>query len=140
MRRFLWDDVSISLQTAREVLQKNEQHFKESDYGLWKMVLSESGICIGYTGLWYFFDEVQPQLLYALLKPYSGQGFATEGAQLIVDYCFRTLGFQYLVAATDEGHQASQKVALRLGMHFAEERLEDGKSTSFYRIDRSAKI
>lgn len=137
VRRYLWDDKIIDLVTAEDILKTNQKQFEQSHCGLWKINIIGHSEVIGYTGLWYFFDEPQPQLIYALLPAYSNMGYATEAAQAMVDYAFEDLGFSYLIAATDEPHLASQKVAQRLGMSFHETRIEDGKPTLFYRIQNS---
>ena len=135
IRKFLWDDEIISFGMAEEIIAENRSLFEENGYGLWKILLKDNGSLIGYTGLWFFFDEPQPQLIYALLSPYTGQGYATEASKQIIEYAFSKLAFKYLVAATDEPHTASQKVALRLGMRHTEKRMENDKSTLFFRID-----
>ena len=139
VRQFLWDDEMISMELALELMQKNEEHFTQSQFGLWKISARDEQTVMGYTGLWYFFDEAQPQLIYALLEPHAGQGYATEAAQRIIDYTFDQLRFTYLIAAMDKAHLASQQVAQRLGMRFVEERIEEGKPTVFYRIDKAQK-
>ena len=131
IRKFMWDDEIISLDTAQEIIIQNKKYFEENQYGIWKIILLSTEETIGYTGLWYFFDEPQPQLIYALLEPYTGQGLATEAARLIIEYAFKSLNFSYLIAATDEPHLASQKVAERLGMNFLEKRIENEKPTIF---------
>ncbi|WP_422079923.1 GNAT family N-acetyltransferase [Ulvibacterium sp.] len=136
IRKYLWDDELIDETTALELMEQNKKHFEENGYGLWKIRLKQSLETFGYVGLWSFFDEPQPQLIYALLEPYSKQGYATEAGGSIVDYAFDRLGFDYLIAATDEPHLESQKVAQRLGMSFAEKRIENEKPTLFYRIDK----
>ena len=135
IRKFMWDDDVIPASLADEILEKNETCFKENRYGLWKILSIEENKIIGYTGLWYFFNEPQPQLIYALLAPFTRKGFATEAAKMITDYAFSTLKFKYLIAATDEPHLASQRVAERLGMQYVEKRMENGKPTLFYRIE-----
>lgn len=139
VRQFLWDDTVISRNTSQEILEINQTQFEQSQCGLWKISIKDSSTIIGYTGLWYFFDEPQPQLIYALLPDHSQQGFATEAAQAIIDYAFKELHYTYLIAATDEPHLASQKVAQRLSMPFVEKKMEDGKPTLFYRIDNQLK-
>ena len=136
VRRYLWDDEIITTETVKDILRQNQDLFENSGYGLWKMVLNANGEVAGYAGLWYFFDEPQPQLLYVLREAHSSKGLATEAAHAVMDYAFANLGFEYLLAATDEPHVASQQVALRLGMTLAEKRVENGKPTLFYRIDK----
>ncbi|MEL6656684.1 MAG: GNAT family N-acetyltransferase [Bacteroidota bacterium] len=136
VRQFLWDDQIIDATTAEAIIQQNSKHFQEDRYGLWKLLIEGSNEVIGYTGLWYFFDEPQPQLIYALLEPYTQKGYATEAATRVISYAFAELNFQYLLAAMDEPHRASQKVAKRLGMTLLDKRIEEGKSTVFYRINK----
>ncbi|NEQ50430.1 MAG: GNAT family N-acetyltransferase [Leptolyngbya sp. SIO3F4] len=136
VRKYLWDNAEIDRETAAEVIAKNREHFTTDGYGLWKIYRPDSNEVIGYAGLWYFFDEPQPQLIYALREAYAGQGYATEAARAVVQYAFSELGFDYLLAATDEPHTASQQVAERLGMTFSEKRVEDEKVTVFFRLNR----
>ncbi len=134
VRKYLWDDEVIDAKTAKEIIFQNETHFEHDKYGLWKIQLKENGQVIGYVGLWYFFNEPQPQLIYALLKEYTKKGYAQEASNSIVKYAFNELGFKYLIAATDEPHLESQKVAKKLGMSFVEKRYENEKATMFYRL------
>jgi len=136
VRKFMWDDNKISLDTAKEIMQENESHFEKDNFGIWKISLRETDELIGYVGLWYFFNEKQPQLIYALLKQYTKRGYAIESSKVIIEYCFKTLGFTYLIAATDEIHLESQKVAKGLGMKFYEKRIENDKPTLFFKVEK----
>lgn len=136
VRQYLWDDQQIAQTTAAEIIQANEQLFKEHAYGLWKIIQKEKQKIIGYAGLWHFFDEAQPQLLYVLLESYTKQGYATEAARAVIDYAFNSLDFTYLIASMDKPNTASQQLAQRLGMQFFEGKVENGKETLFYRIDK----
>lgn len=136
IRKFLWDDEPIDAMTADDIMEQNLRHFEENHYGLWKIRLKHSKKTIGYVGLWHFFDEPQPQLIYALLESYTKKGYATEASRTIIEYALNQLGFEYLTAATDEPHLASQKVAQRLGMSFVEKRIEDNRPTLFYKIEK----
>ncbi|BFP40761.1 GNAT family N-acetyltransferase [Flavobacteriaceae bacterium GF1] len=137
VRKFLWDDKGIDAMTADDIMEQNTRHFEENQYGLWKIRLKNREKIIGYVGLWYFFDEPQPQLIYALLEPFTKKGYATEASRSIIRYAFKELGFEYLLAATDEPHLDSQRVAQRLGMSFVEKRMEDNKPTMFYKIEKT---
>ena len=101
VRKYLWDDEIISIDTAVEMMKTNEKHFQEDKFGLWKISINQSESIIGYTGLWFFFDEPQPQLIYALQKDSTGKGYAIEAARAVLNYTFTELGFKYLLAAID---------------------------------------
>nr|WP_299341243.1 GNAT family N-acetyltransferase [Allomuricauda sp.] len=139
IRKFLWDDEKIDAITADEIMEQNLRYFEEDQFGLWEIKLSSNDETIGYAGLWHFFDGPQPQLIYALLEPHTHKGLATEAGRAIIAYAFETLGYNYLVAATDEPNIASQRVAMRLGMSFVSRRLENGRPTLFYQIDKTGK-
>ena len=136
VREFMWDGEKIPLNTSKEIMQINNGHFEKDNFGVWKVTLKETNEIIGYTGLWYFFDEPQPQLIYALSEQFTKKGYALECSKSIIQYAFDKLGFQYLIAATDEPHLASQKVAKKLGMRFFEKRIENGKPTLFFKIEK----
>jgi ribosomal-protein-alanine N-acetyltransferase len=87
-------------------------------------------------GLWHFFDERQPQLLYALLPDFTGRGYAAEGARRIVEYAFAELGLDYLDASCDVPNAASQRTAERLGMKKYKEEVKNGLPTLFYRLEK----
>ncbi len=138
IRKYLWDDEPIDAMTADDIMEQNLRHFEENQYGLWKIQLRNTKKTIGYVGLWHFFEEPQPQLIYALLKRYTKKGYATEASQVIIRYAIDQLGFEYLTAATDEPHLDSQRVAQRLGMSFVEKRIENNRPTLFYKIKKHA--
>jgi len=137
VREFLWDDKVIPEAQTREILKQNDNHFQNDHWGLWKITQKTDEAYLGFTGLWYFFEEDQPQLLYGLLPNATSLGYATEASQAIIHYAFQELGFSYLIASCDPPNNASQKVIERLGMHFVEERTEQDILIAFYRLDRA---
>jgi len=136
VRKFLWDDEIIPEAQTKAILEQNEEHFQNDHWGLWKITQKADEAFLGFVGLWCFFEEDQPQLLYGLSPNATGQGYATEASWAIIRYVFQALGFSYLIASCDPSHTASRKVAERLGMQFVEERTEQDKPTAFYRLDR----
>ena len=136
VRKYLWDDELLTPDRTEEVLAVNQKQFQEESCGLWRIEEPGGEETRGFVGLWYFFEEPQPQLIYGLLPAYTGHGFATEASRAVIDYAFESLDFEYIVAATDPPNAASQQVALRLGMTLIEERDTDGKRTVFYRLER----
>lgn len=135
VRKYLWDDEEIPIELSRDILTETEKRFQEDGWGLWKMIRKTEGDTIGYVGLWIFFEEEQPQLLFALLPAYTGHGYATEGAQAIIRYAFDELDYAYLIASLDAGHTESARVCERLNMRFVAEKNMDAKPTRFYQVD-----
>ena len=140
VRKYLWDDELISHKMVEEILKENERTFSEKFWGLWKFRLLDSEEYIGYSGLWRFFDEDQPQLLYVLAPEYHHRGLATESAQIVINYAFDVLQFDYIIASVDEDNRASVQVCDRLHMEFVREEYKDGKPTLFFRLDSSKEM
>ncbi|HMQ00265.1 MAG TPA: GNAT family N-acetyltransferase [Cyclobacteriaceae bacterium] len=136
VRKYLWDDEIISKAQVKEILERNAKYFETQAWGLWKVMMKEKNEYAGFAGLWMFFDEHQPQLLYGLLPEFSGKGYATEASQAVIEYAFEKLNFKYLSASYDTPHKASGKVCERLGMQWVEEKIVEGKSITFYRIKK----
>ncbi len=137
IRQYLWDDEILTLQKTSEILDQSIKHFQEDGWGLWKIQLIHAHQIIGFCGLWYFFEEPLPQLLYALKETHIGQGYAYEASKEIARYAFGPLAFPHLIASMDKANQASQKVAQKLGMVYFKELVQDGAKTIFYRISGS---
>lgn len=134
VRKYLWDDTIISLETVGDILRENRHCFEERNWGLWWILEREKGIKLGFAGLWIFFAEDQPQLIYGLLPQYWGKGFASEAAHQLCTYAAQDLGFLYLTASCDLANTASQRVALQIGMEKYKEEVIDGKPTCFFKI------
>jgi [ribosomal protein S5]-alanine N-acetyltransferase len=137
VRKYLCDDQVFSLQQVEEMLKQSIKHFEEERFGLWFIKPKSESEIIGFVGLWYFFDEEQPQLLYALLPKALKKGYATEAATKILEYSFDELGYEYLVASCDRPNIESQKVAERLGMRKVEEKIVNGSPVVFFRLEKS---
>ena len=133
---YLWDGQAIPVEQTEEIIRINENLFEQHNYGLWLIRKQENKQLIGFAGLWYFFDEPQPQLLYALDGKFWGKGYATEVSRRVIQYAFEELGFSYLLAACDKPHTVSVRVMQRLGMQFLKEELAEGKETVWYKIDK----
>ena len=87
---------------------------------LWPIVERSSGVVVGHCGLLPKTvdgrDEVE--LVYVIAAAFWGRGYATEAAAAIPDHGFRTLRIGRLVSLIDLGHEASERVALKIGMTF----------------------
>lgn len=137
VRKFLFDDEILGKEQISEFLSTSINNFKLKSYGLWLIENVELNATIGFVGLWDFFEESQPQLLYALLPEYTGQGYASEASEQIINYSFQKLGYNYLTASCNMPNSASHKVAQRMGMKQLKQESINGKPLVFYRIEKT---
>jgi ribosomal-protein-alanine N-acetyltransferase len=136
VRNYLCDGKILPLQQVEEMQIESKKNFEEKRFGLWFVETKNEKEVIGLVGLWYFFEENQPQLVYALLPKATKKGYASEAATKILEYCFNELGYQYLLASCDKPNLESQKVAERIGMRKLDEKIVNGNPLLFFMVEK----
>ena len=108
-------------------LQRNLDHQNRYGYGLFSVILKESGELIGDCGLEQMeVEDVQvAELGYDFRSEYWNQGFATEAACAVRDYAFDVLQLPQLISLIRMGNLASKRVAEKVGMALSEEFTRD---------------
>ncbi len=86
------------------------------DLGVWRAARRDNGAYIGWFALNYAGKSTDIEVGYRLLPAAWGKGFATEGAQAIVDYGFDDLGLDRIIGVTHPGNKASQRVLMKAGL------------------------
>jgi ribosomal-protein-alanine N-acetyltransferase len=135
VRRFLWDDVSISEERAAEVVAASGADFTAHAFGFWMVYETASGQFAGFCGLRPS-KGGEPELLFGFWPRYWGQGLATEASRAVLKYAFEVLACPHVVAATDVPNAASARTLARIGMQFERRGALNGLDTLFYRLSR----
>lgn len=78
----------------------------------------------------------QIEIGYTLSKKYWGKGIATEVNIGLTKYCFANTGTQEVVAITDLGNVASQKVLEKLGFKRLENLIRNEDELAYFMIER----
>jgi RimJ/RimL family protein N-acetyltransferase len=104
-------------------LQRNLDHQKEFGYGLFSVILKETGELIGDCGLEQMEvnEEQAAELGYDFRSEFWNQGYATEAATAVRDYAFDVLKLPMLISLIRVGNLASKRVAEKAGMTLDEE-------------------
>ena len=106
--------------TSRETIQNDilpgfchyDRHF-----GVWAAEAKTTGEFLGWFSLRPTNDsQTESALGYRLNRTAWGQGYATEGAQALIDLSFTAWGLQRIVATTYEENLASRRVMEKAGM------------------------
>ncbi|MFP2996085.1 GNAT family N-acetyltransferase [Spongiivirga sp. MCCC 1A20706] len=85
-------------------------------FGLYKVVLKENNIPVGICGFVKRDYLNHPDIGFAILPKYEGNGFAFEAAQEIVNYGLSTLGMEQILGITTPGNIKSQNLLLKIGL------------------------
>lgn len=93
------------------------------DYGLWAVILKETGRVIGEFGLQQHIVDSKDEITveYILHPDFQGKGFATQAIRAIFRYARDTLSFNRITAIIHPENLASIGAAKKCGMHFEKE-------------------
>jgi RimJ/RimL family protein N-acetyltransferase len=91
--------------------------YEKYGFGLWHTALKD-GTFIGMCGLLKRDHLPAPDVGYAFLPPFWGQGFAHEAAAATLHHCTRKFGLSRVLGVVSEGNAGSIRVLEKLGMTF----------------------
>ena len=96
----------------------NYPDFETVGYGRWACVYKETQTVIGFCGLKYLADIDEVDVGYRFFPSFWGQGLATEASLACLDFGFRVIGLQRIVAFVMPENAASIRVLEKTGMTF----------------------
>lgn len=111
-------DGAFNNEEVQSWLDRQIRRYKEYGFGLWAVVLKETGIMVGQCGL-TMQDYNNKQILevgYLFLKDYWHQGYASEAAIACKEYAFDKLNAKEVHSIIRDTNIPSQNVAIRNGM------------------------
>lgn len=109
-----------NMEEARQDLEKRIATSGDQ-LGYWITEEKNSGDFIGWMALKELEKTGSIEIGYRFLEEYWGRGYATEGGAKILDYAFRTLDLERVVAVARKENKASTRVMEKLGMMFVRE-------------------
>jgi len=117
VRRYLWDGVVITRETAEQVIHANLACAAQYAIGCWALYLLRPVERIaGFCGFRLIDDGPEIELMFGLRGEHWGKGLATEASRAAIDYLWRSTSFQRVYARTDPPNGKSVEVMRRLGM------------------------
>ncbi|MCB6571444.1 GNAT family N-acetyltransferase [Eubacterium limosum] len=103
---------------ARRWLENQKRRYREDGFGLWAVLLKETGEMIGQCGLTRQFvgENSVLEIGYLFKKDFWHKGYATEAATVCKQYAFEVLDIEEVYSIIRDTNIASQAVAKRNGM------------------------
>lgn len=115
--RHIGDRGVRGLDDARRYLREGPlASYAEHGFGLWKVVRKADGVAAGMCGLVRRNRLPRPDLGYAFLPGFTGQGLASEAGAAVLAHAFGTLRLPQVLAIVSQGNEASVRVLAKLGM------------------------
>lgn len=116
----------------------NLRNYEEHGYGLWALVLKDTGEVIGDCGLTWqrvgYVSSPELEMGWHVRRDLWNCGVATEAAICVRDYARNVLKVPRLIAIVDQRNLASRAISRKVGMDF--ERIDsfDGKDRMIYSL------
>jgi ribosomal-protein-alanine N-acetyltransferase len=92
--------------------------YEKNGFGLWLIVLKETGESIGMCGLIKRDGLEDVDIGYALLPRFWSRGYAVEAAQTVKNYARDVVGLKRLVAIVDPANEGSIRVIEKIGLRY----------------------
>ena len=120
-------------------ITRNKERYEIFGFGLWAVVLKETGEMIGDCGLTMqnINGTIKPEIGYHVAKVHQRRGYAKEAAKACRDWTFRNTPFNILYSYMKATNVPSAATAMANGMvkvdEFAD---EENETTAVYAITR----
>ena len=117
----------------------NMERYQKDGFGLWAVVLKESGEMIGDCGLTMqnINGSIQPEIGYHIAKAHQRQGYAREAARACRDWAFENTPFNRVYSYMKKANIPSSATARANGTRLVEEFTDkEGEQTVVYAITR----
>ncbi len=108
----------MSREKSLNFLKSCMEQYQQYGYSSWTVETLEDKSFVGFVGLAVSDASGDPKAVdigYRLAKHYWGKGFATEATRAIVKHGFQNLGIQKITCVVIPEHDASIKVAEKIG-------------------------
>jgi RimJ/RimL family protein N-acetyltransferase len=117
--RFIGDrGVRTPEDSAAFIENRYRQSYLDHGFGLYAVDLTDSGVSIGLCGFVKRDSLPQPDVGFAFLPDFEGQGYGFESAAAVLEYGRDVLGFSRVLAITSEDNDVSGKLLEKLGFTF----------------------
>ncbi len=116
--RFTGDASLANIAEARKLLEEKVfPQWEKYKMGRFSITLKDHTY-LGWCGLKYHPETEEVDLGYRFMKKYWSKGYATESSRATLDYGFKTLKLERIIAKAMPDNKDSIKVMQKLGMTF----------------------
>ena len=129
-----------SREFVKQGIEKNVDQYAKYGYGLFGVVLKESGELIGDCGMvWQEIDGgVELEVGYHFSRSHWGHGYATEAAKACIEYAFCNAGVDHVISLIRPENEPSRRVAERNGLRATRQVMFKGLLHDVWRKDRQS--
>lgn len=105
-----------AIEESNQLLAVYEKGFEEKTNLDWAIVLKNTDQFIGTIGYHHIsFETARAEIGYVLLFPYHKRGLISEAMKVVLEYGFKTIGIQSIIADVNPENEASKKLLTKFG-------------------------
>jgi [ribosomal protein S5]-alanine N-acetyltransferase len=124
-----WSDEQI-----RGFVDRQVKLYAERGFCRWKLIPKSGGDLIGFCGVGYWRDALDPEIGWWLSRSYWGRGLATEAARVALRDALERVGLERIISIAAVGNTASTRIMEKLGLKLECEFESDGMRLLRYAI------
>jgi [ribosomal protein S5]-alanine N-acetyltransferase len=122
------DGQPLPRESCEKWIGVTHSNYAKHGYGMSALVLKLTGQVVGFCGVVHPGNQIEPEIKYAFLRAYWGQGLATETVRGMIGYASRAFGLTRIIATTAPENAASHRVLMKAGMRPDDDRHDDDGS------------
>jgi ribosomal-protein-alanine N-acetyltransferase len=134
--RYITGGVPWSDEQIQEFVNRQADLYRRRGFCRWKLLEKPARSMIGFCGVGFWRDWLEPEIGWWLARPYWGRGLATEAAVVALRDAFERVRLEKIVSVAMAGNKASIRIMEKLGLEFDCEFENDGVRLVKYAIDR----
>ena len=125
------------LETCQKRLDIAQTYYqRNSKFGKWAAILKETEEFMGWFCLKHLDNSDETEIGYRMLPEFWGKGIATEVSFALVEYGFTEAGLDRIVGICRPENIASQRVLLKAGLIYEEQRHYYNTGVNYYALNR----
>lgn len=139
VHKYLWNKPLTSINEVYQSIEMVRNQYLKNNIGRFVVILKETNTLIGWAGLKYNTEIVNDKINfydigYRLNEKFWGKGYASEASFAWLDYGFKIMKIETMMAAAHTENMASNRILRKIGMQMTEQYLEDDVSWNWYQM------
>ena len=123
---------------AEFIEMRYRQSYRDHGFGLYAVELKSNATCIGICGFVRRDTLPEPDIGFAYLPAFEGQGFGFESASAMMEYGRTKLGMRRILAITTPDNDASGGLLIKLGFSFDRMLVSDTETLKLFYSEPAA--
>jgi RimJ/RimL family protein N-acetyltransferase len=114
--RYITGGVPWSDERIQSFVNRQMELFSERGFCRWKLLLKPTQEMIGFCGVGFWGDGLEPEIGWWLARRHWGRGLATEAARIALCDAFERVGLDRIISIARPPNIASTRIMEKLGL------------------------